>query len=145
MERGTLDAGTFLSHIIFQKPDGTGMEADDGVEVTERDATHEEIAQAPYQVEARQGSKHHHHDAVHHPHEEQPATVLREELHIHLAIGVVADDRREGEHEDGQGDKGGAHLPHLTEQRVLRELDAVEVMVRIDPTEEDDESRAAAD
>lgn len=145
MERGALDAGTFLPHIIFQKPDGTGMEADDGVEVTERDATHEEIAQAPYQVEARQGSEHHHHDAVHHPHEEQPATVLREELHIHLAIGVVADDRREGKHEDGQGDKGGTDLPHLTEQRVLRELDAVEVMVRINPTEEDDESRAAAD
>lgn len=78
-------------------------------------------------------------------HEEQPATVLREELHIHLAIGVVADDRREGKHEDGQGDKGGADLPHLTEQRVLRELDAVEVMVRINPTEEDDESRATAD
>lgn len=145
MERGALDALPLLSLIVFEQESRLRTQFHYGHEVTECDEAHEEIANAPHEVEAGQRSEEHHHDAVHDAHEGQPTLPRREKLHVHLAVGVVADDRREGKEEDGYSHKIGAGRSHLALQGGLGELYAIEVGRGENSADNDDEGRARAD
>lgn len=144
MKHGALDSCPLLPDIILQQEDGMGMQLDDGKEVAQRDATHKEVAKVPYQIETGQSAEDHHDNTVHHTHENQPTPIVSEKFYVHLAIGIVADDRRKGKHEDGYGDKRGASRADLILQSRLSELNAIETIVGIHATEQDDKGGATA-
>ena len=144
MKCGTLNACTFLTDIVFQQENGTRVELDDGKKVAQRDAAHEQIAKVPHQVETGQSTEEYHDDAVHHPHKGQPTAVGGEKLHVHLAIGIVANDRRESEHEDGHGNKRGPDRAYLMLQGGLCELNAIEAVIGVYTTEQNDEGSTTA-
>ena len=54
MEDGTLNAIALLLAIVIQQEAGLWAQLDNGNKVAKGDATHEEITQAPYQVETGQ-------------------------------------------------------------------------------------------
>ena len=144
MKCGALDACALLPDIVFQQEDSVRMELDDGKKVAQRDAAHEQITEIPHQIETGQSTEEHHDNTVHHPHEGQPAMVGSEKLHVHLAIGVVADDRREGKHEDSYGNKRGTDRAYLVLQGGLSELNAIEAVVSVHTAEQNDKGCATA-
>lgn len=80
-------------------------------QVGDRHQGHGGICHFPHQRQLRQRAEHHH--AQRHAAENQQAArvVVLEEHQVALGIGIVGDDRGEGEEEDGDGDERCPQLP----------------------------------
>lgn len=113
MKLGTLYAIPLLMLIIGEEGKDLMAEANDSHNVDNCHTTHEQVTDAPHQIEGGHSTEKDHHGTVHYPQQKEPTAVGGKELHVHLTIGVVSDDTAEGKHQYCQCHEDGAHRPHL--------------------------------
>ena len=121
MKRWLFDAVALLCPVVVEQSEGIASEEGDGDEVAGCEEGHEEVDDVPNELEAGHGTEHHHQacraEAVNGHHR----LVVRNEADVSLTVVVVADDARESEEEDGDGDEHGSDGAHLRLQSRLRE------------------------
>lgn len=105
VERRALYAIPLLPAIIVEEEERLLPQVYYSAKVHYGNASHKQVADAPYQVQGCHCSEEHHDGSVHNSQEPYPPLLAGQEFHVHLSVGVVAYDAAESKQEDGYGDK----------------------------------------
>ena len=133
-----------LLQVVLQQCDRETTQRDDRDEVDGGHDTHEQVGQAPDQVDRPERPADH--GEEHESAEDVDRTrALAEEVDVGLAVVRVPQDRGEGQEEDDDGQERHAPLADLRGERVLCEGDALPVAAELRVRQQDDERGGRTD
>ena len=113
VEDGLLDAVAFLCAVVVEQPEHILAQGDDGDEVAGGEDGHAEVTEVPYHIEADHGAKYHHHPSGTNAVDGDDGVVGGHETDVRLTVIIIADDRREGEEQDGEENGKDVCYPFL--------------------------------